>query len=287
MIKEALTGLECFTTMKDIISTIKDFLSNLSYSISDKPVICTTKEKTYLLFDLFLLSANKTLDSIYVCCVNGCFADANVLIRKYRDDLFLYLFILEVLDNRKKLTESTIQKGYRKNKDDKAVDAWFDNKAFSGKFKRELDIANYFDRLKNNHEIKRCISQYGLEPIWENIRKKLNDYTHNNGIKFIKHNLLRFLNKEDVEDCVKSILQDIGFITSIFLVILILIRPNYIMASDYIDYMDLGIKPPESSQHWVAPFISEYIDEYIVKLHPELKAFLHYNNKYGMRILCD
>lgn len=51
----------------------------------------------------------------------------------------------------------------------------------------------------------------------------------------------------------------------------------------YLSFME--VEPPEDSQYWVAPFILEYINEYIVKLHPELKAFLHYNNKFGMRIL--
>lgn len=166
---------------------------------------------------------------------------ANILIRKYRDDLFLYLFILEVLNNRKGLSNEeinsitngeydaekfykiivatmlVIQEGFRKDKNDKAVDAWFDNEALSGKFKNELSINNYFKCLNQNLEIQRCISEHGLAPIWENIREKLNDYTHNNGIKFIKHNLLEFSNKEDLEDCVLSVSLNISLLHQYFL----------------------------------------------------------------------
>ncbi|MTI85842.1 MAG: hypothetical protein FH756_18580 [Firmicutes bacterium] len=58
------------------------------------------------------------------------------------------------------------------------------------------------------------------------------------------------------------------------------------MPSDHIESIELGFEPPEGSQYWVAPFIREYIDGSIVKLYPEpeLKSFLHNNNKYGMII---
>ena len=65
---------------------------------------------------------------------------------------------------------------------------------------------------------------------------------------------------------------------------MILIKPSLIMADVHIDYLDCGEEPPEGSQYWVAPFAQQYIDDYIVKLNPDLKAFLKYNNKYGMKI---
>ena len=120
----------------------------------------------------FLLSASKTLESISVCCHLGSFADANTLVRKYRDDIFLYLYIIEASINRKGLTakeqddilngEMTIDKflevitltfsilssSDRKDKHDNAVDAWFDNTAENGNFRKMLDIKNYIDYLR-------------------------------------------------------------------------------------------------------------------------------------------
>ena len=40
-----------------------------------------------------LCSSVQTLQSIYSCVEFGNFADANVLLRKYRDDLFFYVYI--------------------------------------------------------------------------------------------------------------------------------------------------------------------------------------------------
>ena len=39
-------------------------------------------------------SCELTADSIISCCESGCMADAYSLLRKYRDDLFFYLYIV-------------------------------------------------------------------------------------------------------------------------------------------------------------------------------------------------
>jgi hypothetical protein len=103
-----ITGMHCFLEFKKSIEISQAFLSSLSKQISDKPIICYSHTKAYILDDIFLVSTINTLNSITMCSSYGGFSDANVLIRKYRDDLFLYLFIIEVLNNRKGLTEEEI-----------------------------------------------------------------------------------------------------------------------------------------------------------------------------------
>lgn len=174
--------------------------------------------------------------------------------------------------------------GSRKDRNDKAVDAWFDNKVLTGEFRKELSIENYLDYLKHNPDIKKCILEHGLDDIWESIRHRLNNYTHANGKKFIEHNLLEYLSAQEIEKCILEISEEINYITSSFLVFLFLIKPEFIMSTDYIDCIEFGFEPPDDSQYWVAPFIKEYIDKNISELHPELKSFLHNNNKYGMII---
>lgn len=306
--KSKLSTLDCYSNFLKVIKSNEEFIDNLFEQVFDKPVICITSNKTYIIDTLFLRTAIRTLNSISVCCSYGCFADSRVLVRKYRDDLFQYLFIIEVLNNRKGLTNDEISElipgemdaeklctlvemtmkivtnGSRKDRNDKAVDAWFDDKVLTGGFRKELSIENYLNYLKQNPDIQRCILEHGLDDIWENIRRRLNNYTHANGKKFIEHNLLEYLSVQEIENCILEISEEISFITSAFLVFLILLKPEFIMSSDYIDSIEMGFEPPEGSQYWVAPFIKEYIDESIAKLHPELKSFLHNKNKYGMII---
>ena len=76
----------------------------------------------------------------------------------------------------------------------------------------------------------------------------------------------------------------LDFVTCFFLVLLILVKPNLIGSTDYIDYFDIGVEPPDNSQYWIAPFVQEFIEEYVSKINSELKVFPKYNNKYGMLI---
>lgn len=286
----------------------KELVDDLSVLISNKSEVCLTKNRTHILDNTYLRFVINTLNSIEYCCENGYFSDANVLVRKYRDDLLLYLFILEVINNRVGLTEKEIEsmapdgmnennivdivmklssnqiEGKRKNKNDVAIDAWFDDEVSTGIYKNQLSIDNYFKYIKNNSDVKKCIDAHNLNQLWEETRQRLNDYTHTNGKSFLANNSGYLLKLENIEKCLTQISQDISFITSIFLIILILIKPHYIMSADYVDYLDEGMTPPDNSQYWVAPFINTYINEIINNLHPELKLFLRNTNKYGMEI---
>jgi hypothetical protein len=48
------------------------------------------------------------------------------------------------------------------------------------------------------------------------------------------------------------------------------IKDNYMMSSDYIDYLDMGMTPPKNSQYWVATLIQEIFDEIIKQYRPDL-----------------
>ena len=63
-----------------------------------------------------------------------------------------------------------------------------------------------------------------------------------------------------------------------------MVESALLCSGDIEDYLDLGIDPPEGCQYEIAPFIQKYIDEEVVKLHPELKKYLKENNNYGMKI---
>lgn len=285
-----------------------DSLSTLMYE-SGQTITCITHNKTHFFQPLLINSSVKTLKSIKYCCMFESFGDANLLVRKFRDDLMLYLYILEVLNNRKllsidqeeeflkgginvdnilKATKAGLKNmvsGCMKSDDDISVDAWFDNNVnkLSNLQKKKLSIQNYINYLETNDTINKLLHEYDLKKHWENIRRKLNDYTHNNGQHYTTENIMVSSNK-DLEKCYEEIIARLNFVTALFLMLLILIKPSMIQATDYIEYLDCGLTPPEGSQYNVAPFIQEFINEYINRIHPELKAFLKYNNKYGMLI---
>ncbi len=292
-----------------VIEKTSELLDFFADSACRSPIINIIGDKTYLLTGDFLFATSKTLKSISACCGLGSFADANMLIRKYRDDLFLYLYIIESSNNNRGLTEEELNEiingeitnenlmelvsltfsimslGIRKDEQNKAVDAWFNNTAENGKFYKYLDINNYLKYLKSNKLVKTCIEKHGLEDMWKDFGRKQNNYTHNNGRSFLTDNINSCHENKKIQYLIEQVHKDIAFITSYFLTILILIKPDYISSSDYIDFMEAGISPPSDCQYWVAPIVQDYLDEFVTKLHIDIKVYLRDSNPYGMKIL--
>ncbi|MCK9217690.1 MAG: hypothetical protein M0P77_07215 [Firmicutes bacterium] len=304
----ALSNIISFDEFDKAIEKNKDLLDFLGDKASDSPIISIANGKTHLLSAEFLISAEKTLQSISACCRLGSFSDANTLIRKYRDCLFLYLYIIEVLNNIGGLTETEYgevidgeineekfldiikilfyiySSGIRKDEENKAVDGWFDNSAEDGSLFKFLDIKNYLYYLKKNKLVKDCIKKHNLEEKWEKLKRKQNNYVHNNSRCFITDNFISFDRYEKIISLLKNVRTDVTFITSLFLTILILIKPEYISSYDYIYYLEEEMEPPNDSQYWISPIVQTYLDECLISIHLDLKEYLKANNPYNMAI---
>lgn len=58
------------------------------------------KKGPYMLSGETMMSICKTLETIDFCCHRDAYSDAYTLLRKYRDDLMQYLFVLNVIQNK-------------------------------------------------------------------------------------------------------------------------------------------------------------------------------------------
>lgn len=67
------------------------------------------------------------------------------------------------------------------------------------------------------------------------------------------------------------------------LAMLILIQPEYIASFDYIHFLENGISPPENSQYWVASIVQEYIDEFVINIHPDLKSIMNITHSFVIK----
>lgn len=206
-------------------------------------------------------STESTLKSICILINLGNFSDVNVLVRKFRDDLFLYLYFLEV-GNRYNYKSIS--------KHDKNCFDWMEGKL------KDFKLTDILIFLMKNKEIEKVINKYKLRKVWDDIGMNLNNFVHANGLSYVQMNYANF-NPEFLERILKDIKFKIEYIVSIFVILLILIKPYLISASDYLDALDLGIQPEIDSQYFVAPFVQAYLDEHIVKLNPEIKKFIKDN----------
>ena len=76
-------------------------LSDSTFSSID---VSVGKKGSYFVSCEAMMSAMNTIETVDFCCYRGAYSDAYVLIRKYRDDLMQYLFVLNVIKNMQGLT---------------------------------------------------------------------------------------------------------------------------------------------------------------------------------------
>lgn len=94
---------------------------------------------------------------------------------------------------------------------------------------------------------------------------------HTNGKGYAEQNFRENIN---YDEHFKQIKFKLEFISIVFLVLLILIKPSSISSTDYIDALDVGIKSEKGSQYFVALFIQGFINEHIDRFDLKLKEFL-------------
>lgn len=282
-------SLEIFYELIENVHSIMGLLGDRSYSM---PKILSTNDKMHILFADFFNSIDNTLKSTLVCTRMGNFSDANILLRKYRDNLFQWLFIINSIDliDGKKLDDILGDMPGDEFSDESverlsdAILSWFQDPELNAKWRKQyFDITPYITALQSNILIKTCFDSY-LKTTWDLLGTDLNNYTHGNGKLYLISNNIRGYSKKVIESQIEGLVSRLWKTTACFLSVLILDQSYFIMSSDYTDYMDFGQTPPENSQYWVAPIIQDFIDKYITRIHPDLKRFLKDNNPYHMEI---
>lgn len=303
--EKQIADTEEYNLFSEDIDYLTEFLSNLSELIWTNGHIITffSGKESYNLNTALIESSVQSLKSIKLCCSIGSFSDANSLIRKLRDDLIQYIYILNIINLRKPFLDESVKDLNTDNPeefansilslqfnntltdDEKAVTAWFKNTVSDSvrPIKRKLEFENYMRVLKQNVKINQILTEYNLEEYWETLRKKLNNYVHNNGVAYPGYNLISSGDK-NLGTHLKKLNNRISYVSSYFLVMLLMIESSLISSTDYMDHMDCNMDPPENSQYSIASFVQEFIDKKVSKIHPELKQYLKDNNIHGMNI---
>ena len=250
------------------IKSIEDdigIMNNLSDLFFDKSFV-SVDNKVINLVELFQ-SVQLTLYSALECFKHFCIADTYTLIRKYKDDLFFYLFLLVYsVEKNRNIEDVNI-----KNKE-KIIRKWRTNKL------NHVNAAQIFDLIKDSERVKEPVKTYKLEDSIKKIQRKLNNYVHCNGIKFTNGVLFKQLNNiQLVVEQLQEISEGVTYITVIFLFLLILCVPSFVMAFDYIDSLESGQTPIDGSQYFVAPFVVEYLKKHLDVLESSCYQYLKDN----------
>lgn len=224
----------------------------------------------------FLRSAELTIGSIISCCESGCMADANCLVRKYRDDMLFCVYIAVLDANRRNYGSSEITKKMENN-----FEKWAKN-SLKGLdvFRSNRTSKSIVDSIISSPVIKSAEQQYGLKKFLSSLNPRLNNYVHGNGISYYNGSVFQLAGK--VEKQIDEIVKDLYSITTAVLFMLALCSPVFLASTDYSDYLDVGMTPPEGSQYWVAPVINDFFKENIDTLKGDINCIEFLKNTMQM-----
>lgn len=254
--------LECQKIIAEM-HAVEKFLSDFGFLSFGRDYVLCGKYT----FSLQMVSTafELTAGSIISCCESGCIADAYSLTRKYRDDLFFYLYIV-VYDSCNKLDG----KSQETDQMEANIERWINNNL------DDLHIGTVLQAIGQSSRVRNAVQKYNLKSYFDTLNKRLNDYVHSNGLAFYNRNVNTYQGKT-LQKQLQSLMTDMRSITITFLFLLTLCAPLSIMSTDYVDCLDYNITPPDGSQYWVAPFVTAFFKRNIDLIDGSCMKYLHDN----------
>lgn len=243
---------------------IEKFLEKFGFLTFGRDFVFEGTGQRTILFSLdkVMTSLELTMGSVIVCCESACIADANTLVRKYRDDLFFYLYIsvYKSLDKHSEKAKSMLTN----------ITKWLNN-----------DLSNFhIDRvlkaIASAPQLSDAVMKYNLKESFQKIGAALNSYVHSNGYAYYNRNANAYRENELSAE-LRKLEEKVRYMTIIFLLLLVLCSPVSVMSTDYIDYLEVNETPPENSQYWVAPFVDQFIKENISLIDMNCLDYLREN----------
>lgn len=258
-----------FIHLDESLAELRDFLNQLGYLAFGRDMLVFRRIGP-VDGSVILDSATRTMESIRYCCLNANFADAYSLLRKYRDDLFYYVYLFAVSDDCDLMQFVNIDE--LKDEEKKIWD-WAHNK------QKDLHIGYVLQVIASRPSVGAAVKKFNLKDSFINLGDKLNDYVHSNGRSFYNESYERLSIREKIKDKCEEFCEAATYITVVFIFLSVLINPLYIMSSDYVDYLDCGEIPPEGSQYWVAPFVLEFMNKHKDVLDEKWVEYLRENTE--------
>jgi hypothetical protein len=229
-----------------------DHISKTCYSFIPSGTLSIVNYASYI-----FLALEGTLDSIQTLLKIGRINDAFALVRKLFDDVLVENYIDVIRNDKYDWEENVIVKD---------VDKWLKGKYRIPQMKKILKVLEKSPRTRDLYPF------FGWETYLKKNRELLDDSVHSNRYRF----LLLNCNRVHLDNRVKqlqNILILVKQIVRIHLAFIFHMNPQYLMATDYMDYLEAGQQPPDGSDSWIAPYAQEAFDRYI-KPYPQIAEFV-------------
>jgi hypothetical protein len=241
------------------LSEYAEFYKSLSFSVMEW--ITQGTMGAVLNIDTYVYSSIQgTLESIKDILIKGRINDSYALLRKYHDSIIINTYSNLYLDDNFSLENFVVQK----------INNWLHGKDQLPEYRV---MSNY---IRKSAKLKNINSMLYKDNTYKNIRERCNNHTHYNFYKDLLLNDNEIYLKNRI-DTLNTFNKDVGDLFVLHLSYIFYLKDNYMMASDYIDSLDLGLTPEEGSQYLVAPFIQEIFNKVIKENRMDLATEIKNN----------
>ena len=126
--------------------------------------------------------------------------------------------------------------------------------------------------LKDSQRTKDLYPLFGWDTYLKEYRELLDDSVHSNRFKLMLLNC-NTVCIEDREIHLKNCKIMLNQLFLIHLSFIFHLNSHYLMASVYIDYLEMGMTPPKGSENWIAPFAQDAFDK-IIRPHMKIAKYI-------------
>lgn len=241
-----------------------DFYEQFSFSVMNFPTMGT---KAIINIDSYVYSSIQgTLESIKVILRNGRIGDSYALLRKYHDAAITNVYTNLFLDENFKL----------ENFDVKEISGWLDG---TKKIPTYGTMRKY---VSNSDKVTAITNLLRKNDLYIQIKNRCEDHLHYNFFRNFIINDNEVFNTNRIE-LLTTLQADIRNVLILHLSYIFYLNDHYLIASDYIDAMELGMTPEKDSQYWVAEFVQNIFTSIVAKYRPDIRTEIILNTAMHLK----
>lgn len=203
------------------------------------------------------LSIRATLDSIRLLLREGHITDAFVLIRKLFDTVLVEIYLNVVREDKYDWMKSLVVED---------LDEWMKSNYWIPRTDKILKV------LKDSKTTRDLYPWFGWDTYLKTNRTHLDNHVHASSYYSILLNCPQIC-LQDREKQLKNASIILKQIILVHISFTFFMNGQYMLASDYMEYRDMNMIPPEGSECWLAPYAQRAFDEFL-KPHEKLAAFI-------------
>lgn len=198
-----------------------------------------------------------TLDSIRLVLSEGRINDAYALVRKYHDGIIAGIYVNVYLEENYSLDNFIVEK----------IQNWVKNK------EKLPSSETMLKTIRGHQPLQELEKLFDWDGLYYRIRRLSNGNTHYNKLYYMWLNNNMIYNPKRVKE-LDNIYSCVLHLFILHFAYMYSLNPQYMMSSDYVDALDVGMEPEEGSQYWVASYVSKVYEEIVKSKRPDIAEYM-------------